>query len=324
VREILGKAKTVRELLSATKYSIDYYQREYKWQEKQVRELIDDLSSRFLDDYELEHERRAVKGYGHYFLGSIIISDKDGQQRLTTLTLLLIYLHNLQRDRLDASPVQEMIFSEQYGEKTFNLQVEERIPCMEALFEQEAYGDTGKPESVQTILARYRDIEALFPDDLAGPSLPYFVDWLKENVHLVEITAYSDDDAYTIFETMNDRGLSLSPVDMLKGFLLANITDGHKRDAANTLWKQRVAALADAGKDADADFFKAWLRSQYAENIRERKRGQSLRTSIALARSFIAGSGSTVSARISASRPVPRSSSSSTRTSPSTRTTTCT
>src|ERR1019366_1014393 len=42
-------------------------------------------------------------------------------------------------------------------------------------------------------------------------------DWLIENVHLVEITAYSDQDAYTIFETMNDRGLSLAPADNAKG-----------------------------------------------------------------------------------------------------------
>ena len=53
-----------------------------------------------------------------------------------------------------------------------------------------------------------------------------------ENVHLVEITAYSDADAYTIFETMNDRGLSLTPTDMLKGYLLANITDPDRRNAA--------------------------------------------------------------------------------------------
>ena len=51
----------------------------------------------------------------------------------------------------------------------------------------------------------------LFPEELRDDALPYFIDWLLENVHLVEITAYSDDDAYTIFETMNDRGLSLTP-----------------------------------------------------------------------------------------------------------------
>ena len=49
MREILGEAKTVRKLLHGVKYSIDYYQREYKWHEKQIRELVDDLSNKFLE-----------------------------------------------------------------------------------------------------------------------------------------------------------------------------------------------------------------------------------------------------------------------------------
>src|SRR5437868_5845972 len=104
MKEIIGKARTVRELLDTKKYIIDYYQREYKWDTKHVVELINDLSSDFLDDYEEHHDRRAVEKYGHYFLGSVIISQTnagssivDGQQRLTTLTLLLIYLNNLQK-----------------------------------------------------------------------------------------------------------------------------------------------------------------------------------------------------------------------------------
>jgi hypothetical protein len=100
--------------------------------------------------------------------------------------------------------------------------------------------------------------------------LPYFVDWLIENVHMVSITAYSDEDAYTVFETMNDRGLSLTPTEMLKGYLLANIEDETKRNAASDVWKDR---LAEPGKEEDADFFKSWLRSQYARKIRERRRG---------------------------------------------------
>ena len=99
------------------------------------------------------------------------------------------------------------------------------------------------------------------------------MDWLIESVHLVEITAYSDGDAYTIFETMNDRGLSLTPADMLKGYLLANITDADDRVHAGKVWKERITALMDLGKDEDADGIKSWLRSQYAETIRERRRG---------------------------------------------------
>ena len=83
MREILGEARTIRELLSGAKYSIDNsYQREYRWQNKQVAELIDDLTGRFREDYEPGHAREAVGKYGHYFLGSIIISHKNGQNLL--------------------------------------------------------------------------------------------------------------------------------------------------------------------------------------------------------------------------------------------------
>jgi len=282
VREILGKAKTLRELLSGAKYSIDYYQREYKWGEKHVRELIDDLSARFLEDYRPHHSREKVEDYGHYFLGSIIISRKDGvsyvvdgQQRLTTLTLLLIYLNNLKKEdpELRVASIDELIYSEKYGKKSFNLDVDERAACMEALFEEQPFDANDRPESVQNIIARYEDIMQILPQEITDGALPYFVDWLIQNVHLVEITAYSDEDAYIIFETMNDRGLSLSPTDMLKSYLLANIEDESRRSSANAFWKARILEMNQVGKDVDADCFKTWLRSQYATAIRERKKG---------------------------------------------------
>jgi uncharacterized protein with ParB-like and HNH nuclease domain len=279
VREILGKAKTVRELLKGVKYSIDYYQREYKWHEKQIRELVDDLSDKFLEEYQPAHPRSKIADYPHYFLGSIIISKKesvgyivDGQQRLTSLTLLLILLRNLQKDQPIQVNVDELIFSEKFGQKSFNLHVDERTPAMEALYDGQSFDVTDRPESVQNLVQRYRDLETGFPEELLHAALPYFIDWLLENVHLVEITAYSDDDAYTIFETMNDRGLSLSPTDMLKGYLLANI-DERKRTIANTRWRERIRELNGAGKEVESDCFKTWLRSQYATKIRERKKG---------------------------------------------------
>ncbi len=279
-REIDGKGRTIRELLAGRKYSIDYYQREYKWQQKQVAELIDDLASKFLESHEEGNERSAVAEYGHYFLGSIIVSDKDGQkyiidgqQRLTTLALLLIFLQHQLADPEQKGQIADLIFSQKFGKRSFNLDIPERTPCMEALYAGQEFSDADAPESVGNILARYADIEEQFPEELTGPVLPYFVDWLIENVHLIEITAYSDGDAYTIFETMNDRGLSLTPADMLKGYLLANITDSERRTRASRVWKERVQALAEIGKDEDADGIKSWLRSQFAESIRERKRG---------------------------------------------------
>lgn len=279
-REIDGKGRTVRELLGGRKYSIDYYQREYKWQQKQVSDLLDDLSTKFLESHEEGNDRTSVAEYGHYFLGSIIISDKDGQkfiidgqQRLTTLTLLLIFLQHQIEDVEQKGQIAELIFSQRFGRRSFNLDIPERTACMEALYKGEEYADPNAPESITNIIARYNDIEEMFPEELAGVALPYFVDWLVENVHLVEIVAYSDEDAYTIFETMNDRGLSLTPTDMLKGYLLANITDTEKRTRASRIWKERVQAFAELGKEEDSDAIKSWLRSQYAQSIRERKRG---------------------------------------------------
>lgn len=280
MREIRGDAKNIRALLGSAKYSVDYYQREYKWRTKQVAELIDDLAGKFLESYEHGDERSEVEQYGHYFLGSIIISDKDGrkflidgQQRLTTLTLLLIYLQGLIDDSEQKGQVAELIFSQKYGKRSFNLDVPERTACMETLYNGQQLDPADQPESVRNILTRYNDLIESFPQELKGEALPYFTDWLIENVHLVEITAYSDDDAYTIFETMNDRGLSLTATEMLKGYLLANITDPDERIAASRLWKQRIDSLFELGKEEDSDAIKSWLRSQYADSIRERKRG---------------------------------------------------
>jgi len=144
---------------------------------------------------------------------------------------------------------------------------------MDSLFKGQTFDPTDQSESVRNIVARYAVIQENFPETLRGEGLIYFIDWLKNNVDLIEITTYSDDEAYTIFETMNDRGLSLSPTDMLKGYLLANIANGEERVKANDLWKDRLLDLSKSGKEEDADFFKAWLRAKYADTIRERKKG---------------------------------------------------
>ena len=280
-RSIDGVAKTVAEVLEKKKYSIDYYQREYKWESKQLKEIVADLTTKFSDLHEPGHARKDVAKYPGYFLGSIIISQKgsqpfivDGQQRLTSLTLLLTFLRRLQQGREDVVDIDQLIFSEKFGEKSFNLDVPDRVDCMEALFEHGSYEPPADaPESVHTLVNRYDELDGLFPDELRGEALPFFIDWLKDRVQLVQITAYADDDAYAIFETMNDRGLKLTPADMLKGYLLANMEDGKPRTKANDLWRKRLRNLDEQSDDAGSDFLKTWLRSQYSTKIRERKRG---------------------------------------------------
>ena len=280
VKTIDGRARTVRELLDKAKYAIDFYQREYAWQERQVRELLDDLTGKFLDSYEPGHSRHEVEGYDHYFLGSIVISHKrkqrfvvDGQQRLTTLTLLLIHLHSLQEDREDRVEVQNLIYSEKYGRKSFNLDVPERVEVMQKLMERQSVDVNGASESVRNIVARHANISDHLPEEVTGPALPYFVDWLLENVHLVEIDAFSDEDAYTIFETMNDRGLSLSLPEMLKGYVLANVRHEGDQRTVNETWKKHMQGLKELGEEEDVDFFKNWLRARHADTIRPGRKG---------------------------------------------------
>ncbi|MDR2381112.1 MAG: DUF262 domain-containing protein, partial [Bifidobacteriaceae bacterium] len=124
------------------------------------------------------------------------------------------------------------------------------------------------------MLARHSDIQYLFPEDLTDVELPFFIQWLIHKVQLVEITAYSDDDAYEIFETMNDRGLKLDPSDMLKSYLLANAAPDQRAEL-NNVWRRQMSFMAEPGRGYESEFLKTWLRSQYANTIRERKQGAS-------------------------------------------------
>ncbi len=91
MQEIDAHARTVRDALQSRRYGIDFFQREYRWQNRQIAEFISDLTEHFLEHHEAGHELGQVAGYGRYFLGSFITSSRDGlrflvdgQQRLTT------------------------------------------------------------------------------------------------------------------------------------------------------------------------------------------------------------------------------------------------
>ena len=281
VDRIDGKPRTVRELFTSRKYSVDYFQREYAWTQANVIELLEDLSGRFLDSWDESHEREDTLAYRPYFLGPIVTNNRggtlflvDGQQRLTTLTLLLIFLLHLQEDRSpqDHVDVRQFVASTRVGKWSFNLDVEDRRDCMKALLEGVPPVVREGDESVENLWARYQDIEQLFPQELKDRKLPFFIDWLLERVAVVEIATSDQEMALEIFETMNDRGLRLTTTDMLKSYLLAMIRDPEKIESANRLWRGRVAALSNLVDKGDSDFIRNWLRSKYAETIRERRK----------------------------------------------------
>ena len=280
MKKIEGSPKSLKQLLQNTKYSIHYYQREYMWQRKHVEELIDDLTSEFLDYYVPGDDRKDVQDYGAYFMGSIVLAGRenaiiDGQQRFSSLTLLLMYLNNRLRSLgQNYSMIEQMIFSEAYGTKSFNINVEDRADCMNAIFNDQPFDTTDVGESVKNLYGRYTDIIDVFPnDDITDNMLLHFCDWLAEKVFFIEIVATTEQDAHKVFVTMNDRGLSLTSTEMLKGYLLSEIRDDSKSEKLNNIWKDKVLSLKKDDDKGDETFIKAWLRAQYAETIRETKAG---------------------------------------------------
>ena len=280
MKKIDGTPKSIRELFTGVKYTIHYYQREYQWQTKQIEELIDDLTEEFFEFYASSDERSKVLEYGHYFMGSIVLTAEDnaiidGQQRLTSLTLLLIYLYHQLEDEEERAEVLQLIYSKKAGTKTFNIHVPEmpeRYDVMNALLQND-YMDVSKhSETIRNIYNRYADIKAIMNDTLPKEAIEIFKDWLIDNVDFIRIVAQTEQDAHKIFVSMNDRGLSLTPTEMLKGYLLSKIENDTVRQQANDLWKRRILELKGLGKEEESDFIKNWIRSQYAETIRERKK----------------------------------------------------
>ncbi len=278
---ILAKDYRLAEILSNKKYTVDYFQREYKWEPINIEQLVSDLVGAFMENYHEGDTIKKVADYGTYYMGSIVLSERggtnsiiDGQQRITSLTLLLIYLYHATGKSM-GEQISNMIYSDSYGEKSFNIDVPERRACLQSLYETGEYTvkDTDD-ESTKNMAERYNDICNCFPrDDFKGDMLKAFVYWVKENLILVKITALSEENAYTIFETMNDRGVPLTASDMLKGFILSKFTHDAQRTKVNGQWRKDMLRLDeyDNNKGAENQFFQSWLRAQFAVSIRQSK-----------------------------------------------------
>lgn len=281
--QIDGKGKSLREVFGQH-YVLDYFQRDYKWERGHMAQLIDDLEYCFMESYRPGHDQDDVADYKPYFLGPYIVYKKknlfsliDGQQRLTSLMLLMIYI--IKNYPYVKDELKQLIEYKIYKNESYVIQDDDRIKVIDYLYKDTELGDEEITSSNLNLLERYNDIDSLFPESLKSNTiLPLFVCWMKEKLMFVEILSYTDESAYTIFETMNDRGLNLTPTEMLKSFLLARINDENIKISCTDSWRKNIVALVQEDKESEIEFFRAWLRGKYLENVKDRNEFEEIGT----------------------------------------------
>lgn len=273
---IEAKSRSLKDILFEKHYKVGYFQREYKWKRNHIEDLIIDLERSFNSNWKSTHSQKEVANYSKYYMGPIVLftdnseySIVDGQQRLTSFVLIMIFLNNQFKNILHINDkFKGYIYSEHYGIEAYNMNIQERSTMLDHLYLGHSLDECIlSNESCKTILERYNDITELFPPSLLEKNvLPLFANWLTEKLVFIEIMTQTSESAYTIFETMNDRGLNLTQTELLKSFLLSNVKDDIRIKELDLIWKSKISFLNSY--DDDQDFFKAWFRAKYAISIR--------------------------------------------------------
>lgn len=245
-------------------FRIPLYQRPYAWQREQAEELLDDLLGFVGSGTE------PINDLNPYFLGSIVVIKEDhkpeaevvdGQQRLTTLTILLSAIRSLLTGD-DAKGLTDYVYEKgnpiEETEDRFRLTLRERDAEFfrdhiqkEGQFDKLRALDTGKLSDSQinvrqNALVLVDRLKKLSPD--ARKRLAQFV--IKQ-CFLVVVSTPDFASAYRIFTVLNNRGLDLSHSDILKSDIIGKIPQG-EQEKYGKKWEDTEELL---GREAFADLF---------------------------------------------------------------------
>ena len=240
MKAIEASPKSIARILREHEFIIPEYQRKYSWETEECEQLWDDLSN-FLDNTDSQQEK--------YFLGSIVVypnqdNEKiweviDGQQRLTTLIMLIKILSN----KLSSHTILHKIM---YKEDpiTGDITKEPRLTSMvQGQDEKESFMAilSGNADSLgKTNLFRnnYDQLNQSLSDwwHLKDPEQrEKIINILQNNVVMLPIECASLDDALTLFETINNRGKQLSDADIFKAKIY-NAVAADERDEFINRW----------------------------------------------------------------------------------------
>jgi hypothetical protein len=245
-------------------FTIPSYQRPYSWGIDQARELLEDLL-----DY-MQAGGTKLDDIAPYFLGSIVLIKRegvsgatvvDGQQRLTTLTLLLSAIRAKVADVDVQTGITKCIYEQ--GSVVFGTEARYRLSLRERdrdFFRQYVqHGDgigklTGLNDTLPDAQERLRENARFYMDALSRldqQTLVRLVQFIVTRCYLVTVATPDLDSAYRIFGVLNSRGLDLSATDILKAEIIGAI-EPTRRGAYNTKWEDLEE---DLGRDAFGDLF---------------------------------------------------------------------
>lgn len=277
--EIAPDKQNVEKVFSGINYYIDFYQREYKWSEANINSLLDDIFYKFNQDYEKNqeieaNEKNITENYSWYYLNTYITNQSegkhyivDGQQRLTTLTLILIKLYHLCNENHFNSNHREWLKTKitGYSAKGENFWMgDKRTKVLSDLFSDDndlTKIDTSEGKSAEAILINYKRISNFIDAEINTlHKFDAFILYFLKRVVLINLEV-EQTDVPMVFEVINDRGERLKPYEILKGKLLGQI---HKSevDYYNQFWEEKIKILQNYD-DAD-DFFRTYLKAKYA------------------------------------------------------------
>ena len=236
-------------------YVVPDYQREYVWEETQVEQLISDIEGA----YETNSEKPYFLGMTVVYNGGATLELIDGQQRITTFFIVLCALINIYKDNKSAASIfSSRIYSPVMlddGEEKEGFSLELQYPssseCLGNIFHGIVPSDVEFEKlsiSDRRLYRAYIDIRKQlldhYPDFL---DLKKFASYFFKKVQFVQIEAKDISDALKIFETINQRGVGLNSMDLLKNMIFMQVS----RDdfpSLNIQWKEIIDKIAEVNE----------------------------------------------------------------------------
>lgn len=280
--DIAPDKQNIDRVFSNTTYYIDFYQRQYKWNDAPVRRLLEDVFYKFNEEYNKFKDsdiplNQLISKYSWYYLNTYvtnIVDGKlfvvDGQQRLTTITLILIKLYHLSskyNSKLSGW-LKNKIIGQSGFEEEFWMNHETHKVAMQGLLDGKDLSSIEISSGITAInmVANYLVIDKWLDLELKTVHrFESFAFYFLQRLVLINLSVEKTE-VPMVFEVINDRGVRLKPYEILKGKLLGQIEkDELDTLGLNDVWENQVGKINAFKEDEIDQFFTYFLKAKLTD-----------------------------------------------------------